>query len=262
MNSLGRSLPWKPFAAELIGTALLVLVGLSFVIFDLGHGSPLARLLPDEAARRFITGFLFGSTGMLITLSPLGKESGAHINPAVTLAFWLMGRMQARHALGYVTCQLAGALIGAVPLLLWGAMGESVIFGATVPGASYGTTWVLLGEAVTTFALVFGLFYFLRDRALRVYTPALFPPLYAIMVWLEAPISGTSTNPARSFGPALISGDWQGWWIYWLGPLIGTLLGVAVYLGAGWERHMIEVAKLYHFGHDPHGIFHRQPARA
>ncbi|MEJ2434523.1 MAG: aquaporin, partial [Pseudolabrys sp.] len=174
----------------------------------------------------------------------------------------LEGRMQARHALGYVTCQLAGALIGAVPLLLWGAMGESVIFGATVPGASYGTTWVLLGEAVTTFALVFGLFYFLRDRALRVYTPALFPPLYAIMVWLEAPISGTSTNPARSFGPALISGDWQGWWIYWLGPLIGTLLGVAVYLGAGWERHMIEVAKLYHFGHDPHGIFHRQPARA
>jgi aquaporin Z len=251
-----RPLPWKLFAAELIGTALLVGVGLSFVIFDMGQGSPLATLVPDEGARFFITGFLFGSTGALITISPLGKESGAHINPAVTLGFWLMGKMQARHATGYVASQLAGAVIGAVPLLAWGAMGRSVTFGATVPGAAYGVTWALLGEVVTTFALIFGLFFFLRHKRLRVYTPAIFPPLYAIMVWLEAPISGTSTNPARSLGPAVISGDWHGWWIYWIGPLIGTLLGLAVYLSAGWERRMIEVAKVYYFGHDPHGIFH------
>lgn len=255
MNGRSRSFPWKPLGAELIGTALLVAVGLSVVIFDLGQGSPLAWLLPDEAARRFITGFLFGTTGALITLSPLGKESGAHINPAVTLAFWLMGRMQSRLAVGYVACQLAGAFIGAVPLLAWGAMGRSVSYGATVPGAVFGTSWALLGEAVTTFALIFGLFFFLRQRPLRRFTPALFPPLYAIMVWLEAPISGTSTNPARSFGPAVISANWHGWWIYWLGPLIGTLLAVAVYLWVGWERRMIEVAKLYHFDHDPHGIF-------
>jgi aquaporin Z len=255
MNRSGRSFPWKPFGAELIGTALLVAVGLSVVIFDLGRGSPLAQLLPDEALRRFITGFFFGTTGALITLSPLGKESGAHINPAVTLGFWLMGRMETRHAVGYVACQLAGAFIGALPLLAWGTMGRSVSYGATVPGAGDGATWALLGEAVTTFALIFGLFFFLRDRSLRAFTPALFPPLYAIMVWLEAPISGTSTNPARSFGPAVISGDWHGWWIYWLGPLIGTLLGVAAYLWAGWERRMIEVAKIYHFDHDPHGIF-------
>jgi aquaporin Z len=256
MNAGGRSIPWKSFSAELIGTALLVAVGLSVVIFDLGQGSPLAQLLPDVAARRFVTGFLFGTTGALITLSPLGKESGAHINPAVTLAFWLMGRMRTPHAVGYVACQLAGALIGALPLLAWGAMGRSVIYGATVPGAAYGVTWALLGEAVTTFALIFGLFFFLRHQSLRVFTPALFPPLYAIMVWLEAPISGTSTNPARSLGPAVISGDWHGWWIYWLGPLLGTLIALAAYRWTGWERRMIEVAKIYHFDHDPHGIFH------
>jgi aquaporin Z len=261
MQSRGNSLPWKPFAAELIGTALLVAVGLSFVIFDLGRGSPLAPWLPDEGARRFVTGFLFGSTGMLITLSPLGKESGAHINPAVTLGFWLMGKMQTRHAVGYVVCQLAGAVLGAVPLLAWGAMGRSLNYGVTVPGAAYGDTWALLGEAVTTFVLIFGLFFFLRSRRLRAFTPALFPPLYAIMVWLEAPVSGTSTNPARTLGPAAISGDWHGWWIYWIGPLIGTLIGVAVYLAAGWERRMIEVAKLYHFHHDPHGIFHGRGPR-
>jgi len=255
MNGRGRSLPWKLFGAELIGTALLVAVGLSIVIADFGRGSPLDPMLPGEAWRRLITGFLFGTTGALIALSPLGKESGAHINPAVTLGFWLMGRLRARHAVGYVVCQLAGALVGAVPLLAWGATGRSVAYGATVPGPAYGAPWALLGEAVTTFALVFGLFFFLRHRSLRPYTPALFPPLYAIMVWLEAPVSGTSTNPARSLGPAVISGDWHGWWIYWLGPLIGTLLAVAAYRWAGWEQRLIEVAKIYHFDHDRYGIF-------
>lgn len=87
----GRRLPWQPVLAELVGTAALVLVGLSVVILMFGAGSPVARLLPDEGARRAVTGFLFGTTGALVALSPLGKESGAHLNPAVTLAFCLMG---------------------------------------------------------------------------------------------------------------------------------------------------------------------------
>jgi aquaporin Z len=256
MTAGRRPFPWKPFGAELIGTALLIAVGLSIVILDFGHGTPLVRLMPSDAWRRVVTGFFFGTTGALITLSRLGKESGAHINPAVTFGFWLMGRMKSRHALGYVVCQLAGALIGAVPLLAWGTMGHSVAYGATLPGAAYGVMWPLLGETATTFALIFALFFFLQHRLLRTYTPALFPPLYAIMVWLEAPISGTSTNPARSFGPAAVSGHWHGWWIYWLGPLAGTLLAVAAFRLAGWRRWRIEVAKLHHFEHDPYGIFH------
>ena len=156
------------------------------------------KWLPGAAGRRFVTGLLFGTTGALIALSPLGKESGAHINPAVTLGFWLEGRLKTRHAVGYVISQLAGAIIGALPLLAWGAIGRSVAYGATVPGHTYGAWWALAGETATTFALVFGLFLFLRHRSLRAFTPALFPPLYAVMVWLEAPVSGTSTNPARS----------------------------------------------------------------
>jgi aquaporin Z len=113
---------------------------------------------------------------------------------------------------------------------------------------------------ITTFALIFGLFFFLRHRSLKRYTPALFPPLYATMVWLEASVSGTSTNPARSLGPAVISGDWHGWWIYWLGPLIGMLVAAAAYMWAGWEYRMIEVTKIYHFDHDPHGIFRNRAA--
>jgi aquaporin Z len=95
---------------------------------------------------------------------------------------------------------------------------------------------------------------FLGFRTIRPFTPALFPPLYSIMVWLESPISGTSTNPARTLGPALISGIWDGWWIYWTGPLIGMLLAV-VACSALAKR--IEGAKLYHFDSDRDRVFRR-----
>ena len=257
MNTHNQPIPWMLYGAELIGTALLVAVGLSIVILAFGQGSPVVAYIPEAAWRRLITGFLFGTTGALIALSPLGKESGAHINPVVTLGFWMMGKLKARHVPGYLFAQFAGAAIGAAPLLAWGAMGRSIDFGATLPGAAYGTGWALLGETVTTFALIFGLFFFLQHRRLRNFTPALFPFLYAIMVFAEANVSGTSTNPARSFGPALISGDWHAWWVYWLGPLLGTLMGVAVYRMAGWHSSAIAVAKLHHFEHDRYGVFRR-----
>ena len=252
-----RSVPWLLFGAEFIGTALLVLVGLSFVILNFGQGSPMVQLIPSAGWRRLVTGFLFGGTGALIALSPLGKESGAHINPVVTLAFWILGKLKARYVPGYILSQLAGAVAGALPLLAWGKMGRSVAFGATLPGAGYGAGWALLGEAATTFFLILGLFLFLGHRRLRPFTPALFPFLYAVMVLVEAPISGTSTNPARSLGPAVISGIWQDWWIYWLGPLMGMFMGVAIFRMAGAPWLKIEVAKLYHFGHDRYGVFHR-----
>ena len=255
MNDRDKSFPWMLYGAELIGTALLVAVGLSIVIINFGHGSPVVRYVPSEALRRLITGFLFGTTGALIALSSLGKESGAHINPAVTLAFWLMGKLNARYALGYVIAQITGAATGALPLLAWGAMGRSVAFGATMPGADYGAGWALLGETATTFALIFGLFYFLQHRRLRNFAPALFPFLYAFMVLVEANVSGTSTNPARSFGPALISGEWHAWWVYWLGPLLGTLLAVVAYRLGRLRWSTIAVAKLHHFEHDRYGVF-------
>ena len=255
MNTSNQSFPWMLLTAELIGTALLIGVGLSIVIMDFGQGSPLIQWVPSEGLRRLLTGFLFGSTGALIALSPLGKESGAHINPAVTLGFWLMGKLGTRLALGYLLAQLIGAVVGALPLLAWGIMGRSIAFGATIPGAAYGTGWALVGETATTFTLIFGLFFFLQHRRLRAFTPALFPFLYAAMVFLEANVSGTSTNPARSFGPAVISGQWHAWWVYWLGPLLGTLIGVTVYRLSGRYWSTIEVAKLYHFAHDRYGVF-------
>jgi len=245
---------WRLFFSELIGTAVLVFGGLSVVIFMFGEGSPMARLVPNVVVRNALTAFLFGTIGSVIALSRIGRESGAHINPAVTLAFWLMRKLDMRAAVGYMVAQMLGACVGALPLLVWGSMGRSVSFGATVPGAGYSTTAVVLGEIVTTFGLVATLCVFLGYRHLRHLTPMAIPFLYAVMVPLEAPISGTSTNPARTFGPALISGRWDGWWIYWLGPFLGMLAAIVV---CSFLAKRIEVAKLYHFESDRRRLFHR-----
>jgi aquaporin Z len=248
--------PYPVLLAEAAGTGLLLLVGLSFVILDFGSGSPVLRWLPDPAVQRLVTGFLFGTTGGLIAVSPLGKLSGAHLNPVVTFAFWVQGKLQTHIMAGYILVQFAGAALGSLPLLVWGPMGRSVSFGATVPGEGYSTAVVLGGEALATGTMIVGLFFFLSHRSLRRFTPLLFPFLYAVLVFLEAPISGTSTNPTRSFGPALVAGVWQGWWIYWLGPMIGTLLAL-VLIRSSWLGVLeIDVAKLYHFDLDPYKVFH------
>ncbi len=250
--------PLKIYLAEMVGTGLLVMIGLSFVIVDFGNGSEIVRLIRDPGLRRLITGFLFGSTGALIAVSPLGRESGAHINPVVTLAFYLKKKIRASHAAGYVAFQLVGAVLGALPLLMWGQTGASVDFGATLPGKGYGVWQAVLGEAVTTFALIAALFFFLSHKGIRRFTPLLFPPLYAVMVYIEAPVSGTSTNPARSLGPAVISWNWQDWWIYWIGPVIGALTAVGVHRLPLLNRFEIIAAKVYHFEHDHYGVFRMQ----
>ena len=249
-----KAIPWLVLRAELVGTAALVLVGLSFVILMFGEGSPIPNVLPSEGWRRLITGFLFGTTGALIALSPVGRRSGAHINPIVTLAFRLMGKLDLRTSLLYVGAQRAGGLLGSLPLLAWGAMGRSVTFGATLPGEGCSVGAVLLGEVITTFTMVTLLCVFLGFRRSRPFTPALFPILYAVMVYAESPLSGTSTNPARSLGPAVISGHWDGWWIYWVGPMIGS---VAACLACSALAKRITVAKLYHFDSDRDRLFRR-----
>ncbi len=250
--------PWSLLVSELIGTALLVLVGLSVVIVMFGEGSPVPRRLGNAEVRRALTGFLFGTTGALIALSRVGRVSGAHINPAVSFGFWLMGKIGAETLLAYVAAQVAGAVLGALPLLAWGRMGRSVAFGATVPGAGYGPGAALAGEAVTTFVMVALLCAFLASRRLRHFTPAIFPFLYSFMVWAEAPVSGTSTNPARTLGPALVSGHWDAWWIYWVGPLFGAF---AATLAFSFLAREIEVAKLYHFRSAHHRLARRDPHR-
>lgn len=250
-----KNFSWKIFLYELLGTGLLLMIGLSAVIFMFGTGSPAAQWIPGIGARRLITGFLFGSTGACIAISPIGKVSGAHINPVVTLGFFLMRKIDLQIALSYISGQLIGSIIGCLPLLVWGEMGRSVNFGATMVGQGYAISAALLGEIATTFVLIVSLAIFLAFRNIRPYTPALFPFLYAAMVFFEGGISGTSTNPARSLGPAVVSEYWDHWWIYLIGPLTGAFLGILV---ISFLAKRITVAKLYHFDQHLDLLFRRK----
>lgn len=238
---------WKLYLSETIGTALLLFFGLSVVIFNWGEGSVIAKQIPDLSLRRALTGFLFGTVGCLITISPVGKISGAHINPAVSFAFLLRGKMRISTALGYIISQMIGAAVGSIPLLLWGKLGASVRFGMTLPGEA-GLAMAFWGEVITTACLIFYLYIFIGTKKLRNFTPFGIPFLYCLLVWAETIYSGCSTNPARSFGPALIAGNFSSYWLYWIAPIVGVILVTLFFRLLRLHRvYRIEAARLsYH----------------
>src|SRR5947209_16971396 len=156
-----KDLLWPEYAAELLGTAFLLFAGVSAVVFDFGAGSPLAQVLPDAGIRWLITGLLFAGCGTLVAISPLGKLSGGHINPAVSLAFWKQGKMHHFDLGGYILGQLLGAIVvSLLVVLVWGGHAASVGYGTTMPGAVYPLWIVFLAEVSLTCLLVFSIFLF------------------------------------------------------------------------------------------------------
>ena len=232
-HSWWRRLHWPEYGSELLGTAFLVFIALSAVTFNFGSGSPLAAVLPNSSVRRLITGLMLAGSGPLMAISPLGKLSGAHLNPAVSLAFWLQGKMHQHDLVGYIASQFLGAALGAgLVVLIWRERAASVQNGVTVPGVGYPIWSVFLLEMGCTCLLVLAIFLFVSSHRLMRWTPLMTWMLVALIYWQAAPISGSSLNPARSFGPALVSWFWRDQWVYWVGPLIGGALAGALYSGA------------------------------
>ncbi len=249
-QAAGRS-AWSLYVAEFLGTALLLVGGLSAVIVIISPASPVAALeLPGWLARG-IAGALFGLTGTIVTLSGLGRHSGAHLNPAMTLAFLIEGRISASHAAWYVVSQCLGAIAGACLVLGWGSLGEPVKFGATTPAMGVEPPLAVALEALCTMVLVATVFVFLGHPRLRRFTAWTMGPMYAVMVSLEAPWTGTSTNPARSLGPAVVTGNWQGFWIYLVGPAVGAAAAVALMRATSGGQRRIPEARIV-----PHPVGH------
>ena len=238
------------WAAELAGTAILVFGGLSAVVLDFGAGSPVATAIPSASARLLLTGALFAGTGALVTVSPIGRRSGAHLNPAVTLAFWLTGHVHPHDFAGYVGGQLAGALAGAAALVaVWGRAAASVHDGVTQPGAGIGQPEAAAIEALMTAALVLTILLFVSDARTMRWTPAAVWAVVTLLVWQGAPFTGTSLNPARSLGPALVGANVHALWVYLVGPPAGAVLAVAL------QRLVLPgvvplTAKLFHLAGD------------
>jgi aquaporin Z len=219
---------WRRLFSELLGTFFLVLVA--------AGGGMMGQAFPNTISRTAAV-VAPGLMVMAIILF-MGKVSGAHLNPAVSIAFWLRGDFPARRVPGYVVVQLAGAALAA--WFLQAVIHVSAVFGSNYPAAGFVARDAFLMEAMLTFGLVS----VILGTASGAQNLGVFGALgvggYIALAGLwGSPISGASMNPARTFGPNLVGADFTSYWVYVAGPLVGAIVavGVAYVLrGAGGGR--------------------------
>ena len=236
---------WVPWLCEYAGTALLLAGGLSAVFLDFGPSSPVATHVPSMSARLLLTGLLFAGTGSLVALSPLGRRSGAHLNPAVTLAFWTQGKVHPHDVAGYIVFQLLGAFTACLGLrLAWGHTAHVLHLGATQPGHGLSGFDAAVLEMFMTAALVLMIFFMTSTVRTARWTPLGNWLLVASLVWQGAPYTGTSLNPARSIAPALLAPERAHLSVYLAGPCAGALLAALVF-AAFRDTHVL-TAKIFH----------------
>jgi aquaporin Z len=239
-----RGLHWRIWAAEATGTALLVLGALSAVALTLGRNTPVADSVSSSSVRLLLAGLMVGGVVALIAVSPLGRLSGSHLNPAVTLALGVLGRVSAHDLGGYLASQFIGALVGALAFhALWGGVALSVGGGVTHP--SVATPVALATEAAMTGLLVATILFCLSRERLARWTPLVVWLLLATLIWRFSRYTGTSLNPARSEGPAAAFDDWHDLWIYLVAPVAGALTVATLWRRAGPTMRP-KTAKLFH----------------
>jgi len=225
---------WPEYAMEAAELGAFLIAACLAVALLEHPSSPARALLPEAWVRRVLTGLAMGATATAIVYSPWGRRSGAHFNPAVTLAFLRLGRVDRRDAAFYVIAHFVGATLGmlAVALLVRDLVAHpSVAFVATRPEAGIGVAFV--AEAGLSFAMMTLILGVSNHPKLAPYAGWFAGAAVATFISLEAPLSGMSMNPARSFGPALVAGRWDGIWIYFAAPLLGMLLAAESWL---WRR--------------------------
>ncbi|HSF68426.1 MAG TPA: aquaporin [Nitrospiraceae bacterium] len=209
--------------------------------------SPLYPLLPDPAVRRVLIGIAMGLTAMGIMYSPWGKRSGAHLNPAVTVTFFRLGKIEGFDALCYVLAQFVGGLIGLLAAGMAIGMAiehPAVNYVVTVPGFG-GTGMAFIAEACISFGLMLVVLIVSNRTKLNAWTGVFAGVLVATYIAVEAPLSGMSMNPARSFASALPAHLWTDFWVYLTAPLLGMLLAAECYVRLPGARRVL-CAKLHH----------------
>jgi aquaporin Z len=246
-HSWWKHFHWPEYGAELLGTVFLVFFAVSATIFDFDPAFPPAHLLPNRELRFLLTGLLSSGGATLVALSPLGMLSGGHSNPAITLSFWIQGKICHHDLIGYLLGQFLGAIIGATLIVLvWRAHAYRASVGRMMPHMGYPLWVVFLTECCLTFVLVLSILLFVSDHRLLRYTPLMSWILLALMMWVAFPISGAGLNPARSFGPAFVTWFWRDQWIYWVAPPLGTVFAVGVFRFLIKNERDILTGKMFH----------------
>jgi aquaporin Z len=209
--------------------------------------SPLASWSAGPLVRRVLMGLAMGATAVGLIYSPFGKRSGAHMNPAVTLAFLRLGKIAPVDAVGYVAAQFVGGTVGLVLAigLLDGLLADpSVNYVATVPG-SWGVPPAFGAETAIAFLMMQMVLTVSNTPQLARYTGLGAGILVALFIAFEAPVSGMSMNPARTLGSNLFAAASSTLWLYFSAPLLGMLLAAELFIRRR-GRAQVRCAKLHH----------------
>ena len=212
----------RAYTAEAVGTFALIFVGAGSIVADSYSGGAVG-LVGIALAHGLV---------LAVMVSATMNISGGHINPAVTFGFLVTGRIGAGDALGYWIGQFAGAVLAAASLLAAFPAVDAAATGLGTPVPTVGVTPAagILVEGILTFFLMFVIFGTAvdpnRPKGLGGFAIGL---TLGLAVLVGGPVTGASLNPARTFGPAIVSGTWTGHAIYWVGPLLGATAAAFVY---------------------------------
>ena len=238
---------WREYLIEAAGLGTFMISAATMTVLIEHPASPLRSFVANAIARRMLMGAAMGLTAAAIIYSPWGRRSGAHMNPAVTLTYFRLGKIAGRDALAYAGAQFLGGIAGislaSLGLLRWIA-DPSVNYVVTAPGP-LGDGVAFAAEAAISFVLMLVVLSVSNQQRLSPFTGAVVAVLVAAFIILEAPLSGMSMNPARTLGPGVIGGSWRGLWIYFAAPPLGMLLAAEIFIRIR-GRLAVRCAKLHH----------------
>lgn len=239
---------WPEYLMEAAALGIFMMSACGFGVLLFHPGSPVAQNIGSEMLRQMIMGIAMGTTLVGIVFSPFGKRSGAHMNPAVTLTFFRLGKIEGWDGVFYTLFQFCGGILGVVLAML--ALGnllanKSVNYVVTVPG-TYGPGVAFLAELTISFVLMTVILTVSNTRRLARWTGFFAGFLVATYITIENPLSGMSMNPARTFGSAAVAQVWTALWIYFTAPPLGMLAAGELYKGVK-ASHVVACAKLHHY---------------
>ncbi len=236
---------WQEYAIEACCLGTFMVSACAFGVALFHPASPVAGF--SLGLRSIAMGVVMGTTAVAIICSPWGKRSGAHLNPAVTLTFLRLGKISGVDAMFYVLSHFVGGVIGV--FISWqifgGLLADSMVnFVSTVPG-KYGLGVAFIGEAVISFLMMTMILWTSNSAKLSWLTPYLAGVFVAFFISVEAPLSGMSMNPARTFASSVFSGGWTGWWIYFTAPPLAMLVAAEIFVRVRGLKAVL-CAKLHH----------------
>jgi aquaporin Z len=238
---------WPEYLMEAAGLGIFMISAGVFATLMEYPGSPVRQAIADPFLRRMLIGIAMGLTAISLIYSPWGKQSGAHLNPSVTLTFFRLGKVARWDALCYILAQFAGGIAGVVVVakLLGNRIADPAVdYVVTVPGPA-GPGIAFLAEVLISFLLMTVVLTVSNSARLARFTGLFAGVLVAAYISLEAPYSGMSMNPARTLGSALRAQLWTALWVYFTAPPLGMLLAAQVRLWVTGASG-IQCAKLHH----------------